>query len=138
MADRVKPIVDLLFPCDGVDFNDKTGRYTLHHPWQSTVQMPAGVTEDFILVELCVFAQVLDGVGEFQFSIEVRNEAGLRVARSQRVTHEFGINERLTATQFAFRLQKVAFAKPGVYRIHLLAGEAELENGFKDLRVLPG
>ena len=138
MADRVKPIVDLLFPCDDVERDESMDRFTLVHPWQSILQMPPGVTENATLENLWVFTQVLDGVGEFQFSIEVRNESGSKVARSRSVRHTFGINDRLIADQFVFCLPEVKFAKPGLYRILLLAGEAELENGFRDVRVLPG
>ena len=138
MADRVKPIVDLLFPCDEIRYDAADGSFTLVRPWHTTLRMPRGVTRDAILDNLWVFASLLDGVGEFHFSIEIRNEGGLRVARSRSVKHLFGIDDRLFAKQFAFCLSEVKFGKPGLFRICLLAGEAELENGFKNVRVLPG
>ena len=136
MPDRVPPVVDLLFACEDARYDEQGDVYTVVNPLGTTVVMPAGVVGNFVLEELVVFAQALDAVGEFQFRVEVRDEAGLRVARSPPQGYEFDVNERLFAKQLVFRIADVEFSKPGAYQIVLMVGEKEI--GRRLLRVLPG
>ena len=138
MADRVLPRVELLFRCKEVVYDPETGCYTIIQPGSSTLQMPTGQVENAVLENMWVFAHVVDGVGEIQFHVEVRYTANLVVARSASFGHRFTVETRTLTKQMAFCLPTVPLKRPGAYRICLMAGESELENGSIDLWLLRG
>jgi len=138
MADRVKPIVRLFFPCDAAVIDLADNKWELKNPWH-TVAMPPGVTEKFGQKELCLFAQLTDGVGDFNLSVELRNfDSGIRLGRSNPEPWDFAGGDQLTVHEVVFKMTNVPFPTPGLYAFHLMANHAETEGGVAYLRVFPG
>ena len=135
MAVLVKPIVRLFFACDEAVLDMEDEKWTLKNPWH-TVAMPQGVAEDFCQEEIWFYAQLTEGVGTFNLSVELRDEAGLRVGRSKPSIREFPGG--MVMVEEVFQLTKMEFARPGLYEFVLLANHAELEGGRSYVRVLPG
>jgi len=61
MANVVKPIVRLFFPCDDAVIDLADMKWKLTNPWH-TVGMPPGVTEKFSQEVIWLYAQLTDGV----------------------------------------------------------------------------
>src|SRR2546423_427124 len=134
MADQVLPFVRLFFACDDAVIDLADMKWGLKNPWH-TVWMPPGVTENFGLEELWLYAQLTDGVGEYGLTVEVRNyETGERLGRSAPHRHEFVGGEQLLVTEFVFHLTRVPFPTPGLYVFGLMANHAELDGGTSYLR----
>ena len=139
MADRVLPLVRLVFPCDAavIDLSDMT--WELKNPWLD-LALPAGARFPFRQEKICVYAQLTDGVGSFDVRIELRQlmDNGRRtigVGASTRV--EFPANRRLFASEVVFELEMVPFREAGLYELYLASDEGEpLEGQSAVIRVL--
>ena len=86
-----------------------------------------------------LYAQLTDGVGDFNLSVELRNhDTGVQLGRSRPEPWEFVGGDQLTVHEVVFKMTNVPFPKPGLYVFMLKANHAELEGGAAYLRVLPG
>lgn len=138
MADRVPPIVRLFFPCDSAVLDLADLKWQLTNPWH-TVAMPAGVREKFGQKVIWLYAQLTDGVGEFNLTVELRNhDTGEFVGRSRPEWWDFLGGDQLTVHEVVFKMTNVPFPTPGLYMFRLLTNHVELEGGIAYLRVLPG
>ncbi|MBX9627317.1 MAG: hypothetical protein K2X82_26175 [Gemmataceae bacterium] len=138
MADRVKPVVRLFFPCDDAVIDLADGKWMLKNPWH-TVGMPPGVREKFGQRLIWLYAQLTDGVGEFDLTVELRNyDTGERLGRSKPERWDFAGGDQLTVHEVVFKMENVPFPTPGLYVFQLMANHAELDGGAAYLRVYPG
>ena len=135
MADVVKPIVRLFFPCDEAIFDIADEKWTLKNPWH-TVAMPPGITANFYQEEIWLYAQFIGGVGEFYLSVHLMDDAGQVVGRSKPSLWELAGG--IQVCEEVFHMTNVPFARPGLYEFKLMANHAEVEGGTVYLRVLPG
>lgn len=135
MANVVKPIVRLFFPCDEalLDLDDQ--KWTLKNPWH-TVAMPPGITGNFIQEEIWLYTQFTGGVGTFDFSVHLMNEEGLVIGKSKPSRWE--LSGGIEVFEEVFRMTHVPFVRPGLYAFKLMANHAEIEGGTAYLRVLRG
>jgi len=60
VADIIKPVVHLFFPCDEAVLDLADEKWTLKNPWH-TVAMPPGVTGNFVQEEIWLYAQLTAG-----------------------------------------------------------------------------
>ena len=139
MADRILPLVRLVFPCDAavIDLSDLT--WELKNPWLD-LTIPPGVRFPFRHEKLCVYAQLTGGLGSFNVRVEMRQlmDNGRRtigVGASTRV--EFPNNRRLLASEVVFEIKMVPFREAGLYEFYLASDEGEqLEGQTAVIRVL--
>ena len=136
MADIVKPVVHLFFPCDEAVLDLADEKWTLKNPWH-TVAMPPGITANFVQEEIWLYAQLTGGVGTFRFSVQLRDETG-RVVGKSKPSDERDLSGGNQVFEEVFHLIRVPFDTPGLYEFKLLGNHAELEGGTAYLRVLPG
>jgi hypothetical protein len=138
MADRVLPIVRLFFPCDDAVLDLQDMKWSLKHPW-STVAMPPGVRENFGQEFIWLYAQLVEGVGEFMLSVEMRDyETGQWLGRSRPEPWDFAGGDQLAVHEVVFEMVNVPFPRPSLYVFQVMANHAELEGGTAFLRVFPG
>ncbi len=139
MADRVLPIVRLLFACDSVARDENEDKWILKNPW-AVVTLPEGASFPFDAEEIWLYAQLTDGVGPFQLAVEVRhlrdNGSHRTVGRSEPVEIEFGGGNQLAVIDTVFHLTQVPFDEPGLYRFVIMANYAELQGQVAEIRVL--
>ncbi len=136
MADIIKPVVRLFFPCDEAVLDLADDKWTLKNPWH-TVAMPPSVTGNFVQEEIWLYAQLNGGVGAFRFSVQFRNETG-RVVGKSKPSDERNLSGGNQVFEEVFHLTRVPFDKPGLYEFKLLGNHADLEGGTAYLRVLSG
>jgi len=124
MAERIRPVVDLLFACDDARYDLESERWVLTNPWYA-VTLPPGAAFPFVAEEFWVYAQLADGLGQFDLAVEMRhlvNDGPPRVMGWSPVTRlPFRVGDRLDAIKTAFALRRVPFREPGVYEIRVLA-----------------
>ena len=145
MAERIRPVVHLLFACDDAVCDLQTGRWTLSNPWHA-VTLPPGATFPFRADEFWVYVQLAGGLGSFDLAVEIRrlvDDGPPRVVGWSPVSRiEFPADARLLAIDTAFALRRVPFREPGLYEIRVLAdgdgpgGWAPLAGATFVLRVL--
>lgn len=140
MADRVLPLVRLMFLCDtaAIDLADMT--WELKNPWLE-IALPPGVRFPFRHDGVCVYAQLTDGLGSFDVRVEMRqlmDNGGRRtigVGASTRV--EFPAHRRLFASDVVFEIKRVPFREAGLYEFYLASDVGEqLEGQTAVIRVL--
>jgi hypothetical protein len=136
VAEIVKPVVRLFFPCDEATLDLVDEKWTLKNPWH-TVAMPPGVTGNFAQEEIWLYAQLTGGLGTFRFSVELRDETG-RVVGKCKPSDERELAGGIQVFEAVFHLTRVPFDKPGLYEFKLLGNYAELEGGTAYLCVLGG
>jgi len=132
MAMVVKPIVRLFFPCEDAVLDMEDGAWTLRNPLH-TVSLPPGVTG---VGEIWLYAQLTEGVGTFNLSVEMRNEEGIRIGKRSPPSNR-NFPGGVAVVEEVFHLVNVPFPRPGLYEFVLLANHAELEGGKTYLRVEP-
>lgn len=139
MADRVLPIVRLLFACDSVARDEVDEKWILKNPW-AVVTLPEGASFPFDAEEIWLYAQLTEGVGDFQLVVEVRHlrddGSQRRVGRSDPVKIEFAGGNQLAVVDTVFRLTQVPFEEPGLYQFLIMANYAELKGQVAEIRVL--
>jgi hypothetical protein len=137
VANVVKPVVWLFFLCDEAMLELEDGKWWLKRPWPGTVTMPPGVTHNHCQEELWLYAQMSGGVGTFHLSVQLVNEDGQVIGRTDPpITRELsGGNEWL---EEVWHWIDVPFDRPGLYEFRLVGNYAELDGGTVHLRVLPG
>jgi hypothetical protein len=136
MADRVLPIVTLVFPCQQAQL--ESGDVIILNPWAS-VALPDGVSFPIDLEELWIFAQLTDGVGTFKVSVEMRRRFDdgtvQAVGDSPLITLSFPGGGQLGVQDAIFRMTNVPFDDPGLYEFILMADGEELDCQVPVLRV---
>lgn len=101
--------------------------------------MPAGKSERHIEASLYLYAQLTEGVGEFNFSVQMRVfEANITLGNKGPVSKLQFSEDRLEVLEEVFHLTNVPFPRPDLYEFKLIANHAELEGGSCFLRVLAG
>jgi hypothetical protein len=124
----------MFIPCLGVDIEPATIHDPLH-----TIQMPAGVNEQFLLDEIWFYVVLTDGVGSFRLSVELHAEEDIILKTSKPQTYIFKGGAQLNVLELPLRMTLVPFPRPGVYEFRLVANHVHLqEGGTALLRVLPG
>jgi len=135
VADVVKPIVRLFFPCDEAILDSADNKWTLKNPWH-TVAMPPGTTHNFCQEEIWLYAQFSGGVGTFYLSVHLMDDKGFVIGKSPPSLRELSGGNQVF--EEVFHMTRVPFARPGLYEFKLMANHAEMEGGTAYLRVLPG
>jgi hypothetical protein len=136
MAGTVLPTVRLIFPCDDARLDPQTRKWEIRHPW-SAVFLPPGARFPFRLIELKVYAQLTDGIGSFNLSVEmlqVRDDGSRRsIGSSAATAMTFPSNQRFLAFDGAFHMKRVPFREAGLYEFRMIA-----ETGEDVYQPLPG
>ena len=135
MANRVLPRVRLFFPCDSAILDLADDKWVLKNPWHA-VALPAGAGFPFRVVEIALYAQLTDGVGEFQLSVQLRHtESQTILGKSLPTPREFVGGGQLAVVEEVFLLSGVPFPRADLYEFNLLANHQLLEGGTAHLRV---
>jgi len=134
------PIVRFIFACDVAVYDLASGKWGITNPWH-TVRMPKGITKGHGQEELWLYAQLADGLGEFELGVELRyfeptKSSGLVLGRSQVERRVF--SHKLEVHEFVFKMSRVPFPRIGQYDFRLTCRGEPLENGIAFLDVLPG
>ena len=86
------------------------------------------------------YAQLTEGVGEFDLAVEMRRvlaeDKRLTIGRSQPERIEFGGGNRLLVFDTVFHMINVPFDEPGLYEFCVMANYVELQGPTAVLRVL--
>ena len=139
LADRVLPIVRLLFACDSVARDELEEKWILKNPW-AVVTLPEGASFPFDAEEIWLYAQLAEGIGDFQLAVEVRqvrdNGTERKVGRSEAGQIEFIGGNQLAVIDTVFQLTQVPFDEPGLYQFHVMANYAQLKGQIAEIRVL--
>jgi hypothetical protein len=124
MTDGVLPNVRLVVPCDQAVLDPRDGKWSVKHPW-SVVMLPPGGVFPFRAEEVWVYAQLTDGVGEFDLQVEVvqvRDDDTRRFSGSGgRTRMTFPGGHQILAFDTAFRMTGVPFREPGFYEFRVVA-----------------
>jgi hypothetical protein len=67
---------------------------------------------------LCVFAQLINGLGHIPFTIDIRDAASDQIIHTTQ-THELFFPNRVTVVQLALVIEQCAFTKAGMYFVEL-------------------
>jgi hypothetical protein len=149
MADRVLPVVRKLIVCSDatylqVDEKANLWKWQLTEPL-SVVRFPPGVTGNFDVKRLWIYAQLAEAVGEFDLRVRMQRmklDAGTETVEkdinveSDTRRIDFGDFDRLETVDFAFEMTMVPFDTSGVYRFSVWSNYAQLPGETTDLRVL--
>jgi hypothetical protein len=137
MAKVVLPKVRMFIPCLAIDLEPGKPR-TIHSPLH-TIRMPPGVSEKYLLDEMCFYVVLTDGVGTFRLSVELYGMDDIVLAKSEPEQVAFIGGAQLSVKELRVPMALVPFARPGLYEFKLIANHAHLEDGGTALlRVLPG
>jgi hypothetical protein len=131
----VMPIVRLFFPCAHIDENGE-GSITIIDPIDS-IFLPPGIEENFTLGPIYLYVQVREGLGEFYFRVEVKEERGRRLGKTKPIQVAFSRGNHDVAEELIFIARELHLAAPGVVRFELFANEVVL--AICDVRIIaPG
>ena len=138
MADRVLPLVRLVFACDAavIDLSDMT--WELRNPL-SVVTLPPGSKFPIRAESLWVFAILAEGLGEFDIHIEMRQltEQGRRTVGASGASRlAFPSTEHLLASSTAFDISGASFREAGLYEFYAVVDGEELQGRTAELRLL--
>jgi hypothetical protein len=138
MAEQLLPVVKLFFPCEEAEYDPDAAAYRLLAPLHA-IAMPPGVDARYECERLDCYAQLSDAIGTFRLAVEVLSgDADVVVYRSRPVAITFTPAARIAVFDVAFRLARVRFRTPGLYRLRLVCNHAALPDSEFWLRVLPG
>jgi len=73
MAHSVPPLVRILLLCEDAAIDFETKECTLKNSW-SVLELPEGASFPFRAEEFWAYAQLTDGVGQFDLQVEMRHE----------------------------------------------------------------
>lgn len=136
MANVVLPKVRMFIPCMNVVLEPGTIR-TIYGPLH-TIRMPPGVSENYLLDEICFYIVLTDGVGTFRLRVEMRGADGIVLKRSDPVLCRFKGGMQLNSIELAITIKSAPIVRAGLYEFHLIANHAHLgDSGVAALRVLP-
>jgi hypothetical protein len=139
MAHRVPPLVRILLLCEDAAIDFETKECTLKNPW-SVLELPEEASFPFRAEEFWAYAQLTDGVGQFDLQVEMRHAMadGSRrtVGWSSTVAADFPGGNQILVYGAVFHLKKVPFREPGLYEFRITASGQELPGMIAELRVL--
>ncbi len=128
----------LFFPCEEAEFDPDAAAYRLLAPLHALV-MPPGVLTRFECERIECYVQFSDALGTFHIAVEVLpGTADVVAYRSRPVTVTFAPTARLAVFDVVFRMTRVRFRNPGLYRLRIVCNHAPLPDSEFWLRVLPG
>lgn len=138
MAGRVVPTARLFFPCEEATRNTATGAWILTRPMHTAHPEPRGQFP-FEVDELWVYAQLTDGVGKFNLTVQVLDYVtGTILVASRPEPREYTGGEQWRVHDEVFLLTKLTIPRPGVYEFRLLANHAPVSGGSSFLRIVEG
>ena len=139
MADRVLPLVRLMFLCDTAVIDLADMSWELKNPWLD-LTLPTGVRFPFRHDKICVYAQLTGGLGSFDVHVEMRQlmDNGRRtIGAGTSMRIEFPTNQRLFVSEVVFEINRVPFREAGLYEFYVASDEGEeLEGPSSVIRVL--
>jgi hypothetical protein len=135
MAQRVLPLVSLMFCCARAQYKQKSATYQLTNPF-TKLWMPAGV-QQYRIHEFLVYALVSEAAGSFNISIQLRTEGGVIIGTSNGTTLHLDEKNRLDDQEIVFHMKEVVL-RAGMYTLVILANHAEVEGATSNLRVFAG
>lgn len=125
----VIPVAKAVYLCDDVLPDPTRSKLTIVGSFNA-VRLPADVAFPYALDKLCVFAQLVGGVGEVTCRAEViraTTNRAIYVSGRQRLTFP----GRHTTVTYLLRLRRFVFPAPGEYTVELFC-----EDQFVDDRLL--
>jgi hypothetical protein len=138
MANHLLPVGKLFFPCEEAVFDTDAAAYRILGPMH-TIVMPPGVTEKFESDAFSCYTQLSDAIGAFRFTVQILpGDVDVVIYETAPIPMTFSSRSRLGVFDLAFRLHRVRFRSPGLYRVRLLAHHVPLPEGEAWLRVLGG
>ena len=149
MADRVLPVARKLIVCNDAAYSmidDKAGVWR----WQltdvmSVAMFPPGISGDFDVERLWIYAQFTDAAGEFDLCVRmqrVRLQHGKEIIdepikqTSELARIDFADFPRLDTRDFAFEWLQVPFDTPGIFRFSVWSNYVQLPGATAELVVL--
>ncbi len=144
---KVRPMVRFFAVCaDAVLSVPKSmdlldGWWELHNVLH-TVWMPPGVTKNFCVKELFVYAQLTDDVGEYNLGVTVE-EADLANPKRNRLMGRsepsmVRFKDTWEVAEVMVTLFRIPFTRPGQYHFKMMEGGEELSGGSCFLCVMKG
>src|SRR5262249_7623108 len=134
----ILPIVRILIPCEHVAIRPQGNKWILTDPW-AVVGLPPGASFPFFVPALSLYAQLTDGVGQFDLTVEMRrireDESREVISRGQTVTVHFPSGQQLAVIDIAFLLEDLFFVSPGLYEFVVVTNHTELQGQSALLRV---
>ena len=115
--------------------------WEIHNPYH-TVWMPPGVKKNFVMHKLCVYAQLTDGLGTFNFGLKVE-QVDLVNPKRNKVMGLVGpiqvtFDNPWDVIEEVVQFNNIPFPRPGQYLFSLIENGKELPGGSTYLRVMPG
>jgi hypothetical protein len=131
MSPNVFPVAKAVYLCDDVVYDSSSGKIHLVGLLNS-VRLDEGTALPFHLGKLCVFAQLIDGLGAFAAHVEIVNaDTGELIYRTAERTLSFPSRTRLVYANF--RILDCSFPQPGIYLVELYCGDQFVDD--RQLRV---
>ena len=119
MALPLVPVTKAIYCCDNVLPDRSSGKIHVLGVFNA-IRPPDGAGYPCRLGRLCVFAQLIGGIGEVSLRLEVvsaENEAIIYTSPEQPVRFP----DRRTTMSACFRILECPFPRPGVYLVELYA-----------------
>ena len=143
-----RPTARLFVLCAEAALNAPSSGDLLEGWWElsnlyHTVYMPPGVSSHFQVARFYAYAQLTDGLGDYQIGISII-EADLANPGRDRVVGHSDPEPALSFTnpwevhEVAFTFRDIPFIRPGQYRFELRENGRPLEGGISFLRVMSG
>jgi hypothetical protein len=112
----VFPLGKILSVADDVVRLPGSTKLSIINLWE-IVRVPAGETFPYTLGKVCAVAWMRDGLGPADFRVDVVDDSGTLIRRSQTYTHSFTHRQR--SALVVIRLLDVVFPRPGVHLVEL-------------------
>jgi len=119
MATPLVPVTKAIYCCDNVVEDQSSGKIHVLGVFNA-IRPPYGTAYPCRLRQLCVFTQLIGGIGEVSLRLEVvsaRDETIVYTSAEQRVRFP----DRHTTMSACFRILECPFPRPGVYLVELYA-----------------
>lgn len=112
----VFPLGEILYVADDVAQLPGSTRPSVINLWE-IVRVPAGATFPYTLGKVCAVAWMRDGLGPAVFRVDVVDDRGTLIRRSQTYTYSFPRRPR--SALVVVRLLDGVLPRPGVYLVEL-------------------
>ena len=118
------PVVKLILVCDSIVYDMRANHWELSDP-RTVAVLPPGTTFPFREDELWVYAQLVDGEGEYKLAVMVRQRLNdgsyVRPKVSEPTTVSLEPNQhRLFPKPVVFRFHRIPFAEEGLYEFRVV------------------
>jgi hypothetical protein len=126
MPTTVVPVTKAVYLCDDVA-EDKPSRKVHLLGVFNAVRPPGQTPYPFRLGQLCVFAQLVGGVGEVPIHVEIvdpETEEVIYAFPEQRLR----FSSRQATVSASFRIRNCSFSRPGVYVVELYCQDTFLDD----------